>query len=79
MTAPTARPAVAETSVQDLRRALRGAVITPDDDGYDQARSAWNVMVDKRPALIAQCMDAADVAAAIGFGRHAGLDRKSVV
>jgi FAD/FMN-containing dehydrogenase len=74
MTAPTAPSAVGETSVQELRQVLRGTVITPADEGYDEARSAWNAMVDKRPALIAQPVDAADVAAAIAFGRREGLE-----
>jgi FAD/FMN-containing dehydrogenase len=74
MTAPTARSAVEEASVQDLRKRMRGPVLLPDDGGYDAARSAWNVMVDKRPAVIAQPVDAADVAAAIAFGRREGLE-----
>ena len=74
MTTDTARAAVTETSVHDLRQSMGGPVITPDDEGYDEARSAWNAMVDKRPALIAQPLDAADVATVIAFGRRKGLE-----
>jgi hypothetical protein len=74
MTAPTVRSSDEEASVQDLRQTLRGTVVTPDDKAYDEARSAWNAMVDKRPALIVQPVDAADVAVAIAFGRREGLE-----
>jgi FAD binding domain-containing protein/berberine-like enzyme len=74
MTTPAARTAVMETSVQDLRGSLRGPVLVPGDDGYDAARSAWNAMVDKHPALIVQPVDAADVATTIAFARREGLE-----
>jgi FAD/FMN-containing dehydrogenase len=63
-----------DPSIQELRAALHGPVLTPSDNGYDQARQAWNAMVDKRPVLIAQCLDADDVAAAITHGRRHGLE-----
>lgn len=59
---------------QELANSLHGAVIAPSDVGYDEARRAWNAMVDKHPALIAQCADPADVATAIAFGRGKGLE-----
>ena len=51
-----------------------GELIDPDDAGYDAHREVWNAMVDRRPELIARCASAADVAAAIGHARQAGLD-----
>jgi FAD/FMN-containing dehydrogenase len=53
---------------------LRGPVIGPGDADYDSARALYNAMMDKRPAVIAQCVDAADVTAAIGFARANGLE-----
>jgi FAD/FMN-containing dehydrogenase len=56
-----------------LRDTFHGTLVTPYDPGYEAARVLFNTRVRTRPALIAQCADAADVAAAIGFAREAGL------
>jgi FAD binding domain len=50
-----------------------GAVIRPNEAGYDAARTIWNAMHDRRPALIARPRSARDVAAAIGYARAEGL------
>jgi FAD/FMN-containing dehydrogenase len=52
---------------------MKGRVVTPGDDGYDQARSSFNLTVDQRPAAVAYPVDAADVVAAIGYARANGL------
>ena len=57
-----------------LRSAFSGTLLQPDDDGYDEARSIHNGLIDRRPALIARCQGAADVAEAIRFAREADLD-----
>ena len=44
-----------------LRAGLRGGLLEPGDEGYDDARAVWNGMIDRRPALIARCAGAADV------------------
>lgn len=62
-----------EFQIQDLKPMLRGPLITPDDADYDEARKVYNAMIDKRPWLIVQCRDAADVVAAVNFGRENGL------
>jgi FAD/FMN-containing dehydrogenase len=56
--------------VKDLRARLQGEVLLPDDSDYDTARTVWNAAVDKRPALIARCTDATDVAEAVKFARR---------
>ena len=61
------------SSVDELKDGFQGRVIVPEDDGYDEARTLFNAMIDKRPAVIAQCESADDVAAAVRFGRERGL------
>jgi hypothetical protein len=52
---------------------LRGQVIGRDHPAYEEARSLYNGMIDKRPLLIAQCEDAGDVITAVNFGRESKL------
>ncbi|MXM63987.1 FAD-binding protein [Streptomyces sp. HUCO-GS316] len=62
------------TNLDSLREALRGPVLAPQDAGYDEARSVYNAMIDRRPAAIAQCVDAADVKATIAFAQDTGME-----
>lgn len=59
--------------LDDLRASTRGQVLAPDDTGYDQARSIWNAMIDRRPAVIVRCAGAADVRKAVDVARENGL------
>jgi FAD/FMN-containing dehydrogenase len=59
--------------IEDFRTRLRGALVLPDDPGYDQSRSIWNAMIDRRPALIARCLGVADVQTCVNFAREQGL------
>jgi FAD/FMN-containing dehydrogenase len=56
-----------------LEGALRGPVVAAGDPDYESVRALYNGMIDKRPLLIARCVDAADVMAAVNFGRQEGL------
>jgi hypothetical protein len=55
-------------TIANFRTGLRGQVIEPHDQGYDEARKLYNGMIDKRPRIIARCADVADVIAAVNLG-----------
>jgi FAD/FMN-containing dehydrogenase len=57
----------------DLRPRLRGPLLAPGDAGYDDARSVWNAMIDRRPAAIVRCLGVADVVASVNAAREAGV------
>ncbi len=66
-------PQLSEEVVSAFRSQLRGELLQPGDKSYDEARKVYNGMIDRRPALIVQCVDTADVIAAVNFGREHGL------
>ena len=53
---------------------FQGVVLTPGNDGYDERRTVWNAMVDRRPAVIARCVHIVDVVAALRFARTNHLE-----
>jgi FAD/FMN-containing dehydrogenase len=71
-TIPTTR-AIAQDAITALIASLRGDVIQPGDAGYDTARTVYNAMIDRYPALIVRCQDVADVIAGVNFAREQGL------
>jgi len=58
---------------QELAGSLRGDVLDASHPEYDEARALYNAMIDRRPRLIARCVDVADVIEAVRFGRESGL------
>jgi FAD/FMN-containing dehydrogenase len=62
-----------DEAVQAFTTRVRGAVLRPVDDGYDEARRIWNGLIDRRPALIVQCTGAADVVDCVNFAREQKL------
>src|SRR5436190_15813081 len=62
-----------EKSIQELKATVRGRIIEPTDKDYDDAREVYNAMIDKKPRLIARCVDAADVIACVNFARENNL------
>jgi FAD/FMN-containing dehydrogenase len=66
-------PLLDTAAVDELRGRLRGAALLPGDEGYDAARTVWNAMIDRRPALIVRCRGAADVAEGVRFARERGM------
>jgi len=62
-----------DEDIGQFRQNLRGRLVTRSDSDYDEARSLYNAMIDKRPLLIAKCVDTADIIAAVNFGREHDL------
>jgi FAD/FMN-containing dehydrogenase len=60
-------------AIDELRKIHRGPIMLPGDAGYDDARSIWNAMIDRRPAVIARCLGATDVIACVNHARDQGL------
>lgn len=56
-----------------VRQNLSGVLLTPESPGYEEARSIWNAMIGKKPALIVRCQNTQDVCAAVNFARKNDL------
>src|SRR5262245_48053054 len=59
---------------EEIKAVTKGSVLVPDDPGYEEARQIWNAMIDRRPAMIVQCVDGEDVPSAITFARRHKLE-----
>jgi FAD/FMN-containing dehydrogenase len=57
----------------ELKGRVRGPLLRPGEPGYDEARSVWNAMIDRRPAMIVRCLGVADVVASVQAARQHGL------
>jgi FAD/FMN-containing dehydrogenase len=64
---------LSENSIKELKSKLRGGLIEPGDEAYEEARKVYNGMIHKRPRLIARCADVADVIHAVNFSREHNL------
>jgi FAD/FMN-containing dehydrogenase len=62
-----------EETIRKFKENLRGELILANEPGYDDARSIWNAMIDRRPALTARCLGLADVVTAVNFAREHGI------
>lgn len=60
-------------TIAALKTRLKGAVLTPSDGGYEDSRTVWNGMIDRRPALIVKCLGVGDVIAGVQFAREQHL------
>jgi FAD/FMN-containing dehydrogenase len=67
------RTNLTDADLDNLRRNLRGEIVVAGDARYEEARRVWNGNVDRRPALMVQCLGAADVQQAVDFARSFGL------
>ena len=65
---------MSQRTLTTLRERVRGAVIEPGDEAYEEARQVYNAMIDRRPRAVVRCADVTDVRAAVEAAREAGLD-----
>ncbi len=65
--------AVSRTEIDLFSATLRGPLVQPADPDYAAARTLWNAMIERRPALIVRCAGSADVLACVGFAREHGV------
>jgi FAD/FMN-containing dehydrogenase len=65
--------AIDVAKVEAFRGLLRGEMLDQNAPGYEEVRTIWNAMIDRRPDLIVRCLDAGDVAHAVAFARNNGL------
>ncbi len=64
---------ISDEKVNAFKSSLRGRLLAPGEAGYDAARSVWNGMIDRRPAMIAQCVGVSDIQAGVRFARENGV------
>ncbi len=64
---------LAPEAILSLRARLKGPVLVSTDAGYDESRTVWNAMIDRRPAAVARCLGTADVQACVRFARENDL------
>lgn len=62
-----------EAKFEEFKAQIRGEVILPDNESYNESRKVYNGMIDKRPGMIIKCVDVADVIACVNFGRENNL------
>lgn len=60
---------ITDPEVEAFSRSFKGKILRPEDGGYDEARSIWNAMIDKRPSLIAKCTSTEDIVQAVRFAK----------
>jgi FAD/FMN-containing dehydrogenase len=70
---PSSNTAIDPKHLDQLRSALRGRACLPGEPGYDEARSIWNAMIDRKPGLIVRCAGASDVIRAVRFANEHDL------
>ncbi|WP_295953874.1 FAD-binding oxidoreductase [Rhodoferax sp.] len=61
--------AIDAAALEALKSSLRGLLLCPGDEGFDAARTVWNAMVDRRPALVVRCVGVADILQAVRFAQ----------
>jgi FAD/FMN-containing dehydrogenase len=71
---PASSSGTSTLSIEELRTSVKGRVVAPGDEGYDEARTAFLGGIDRRPAVIIQVADAGDVAKVVLLAAETGLE-----
>ena len=58
---------ITQDAINGLKGRLRGPMFLPGDVGYEESRTVWNAMIDKKPAFVVRCLGSADVIACVRF------------
>src|SRR5262245_39655151 len=64
---------MSDRATSTFEKSLRGRLVRPTDADYDTVRALYNGMIDRRPRLIARCVDVADVISSVNFAQEEGL------
>src|SRR3954467_4738080 len=72
-TAATSPHTLGDATLGELEQGLRGQLVRPEDEAYDEARAIWSGAPDRRPALVVRCAGVADVMRAVDFARSEDL------
>ena len=59
-----------QANIEEFKASLRGQLIQPSDEDYEEACKIYNAMIERRPGMIARCADVGDVMAAVNFARE---------
>src|SRR5436189_134556 len=62
-----------QDKLDSLRMRLRGSMLLSGDAGYEESRTVWNAMIDKRPSIVVRCLGTADVTSCVQFARENDL------
>ncbi|MHB9032732.1 MAG: FAD-binding oxidoreductase [Anaerolineae bacterium] len=61
---------IKQEALDAFKKRLRGPLIRPGEPGYEEARTVWNAMIDRKPAAVVRCLGSADVIASVQFARE---------
>ncbi|HEC41407.1 MAG TPA: FAD-binding oxidoreductase [Bacteroides sp.] len=62
-----------QESIDGLKMRLMGPVVLPGDVAYEDSRTVWNAMIDRKPSLVVRCLGVADVITSVRFAREHNL------
>ena len=64
---------LAQDAINALKMRIKGPILFPGEAGYEESRTVWNAMIDRKPAAVVRCLGTADVIACVQFAREHDL------